>query len=231
MAFISGQKFRHELKHYINPVDYITLRQRLKTIMKSDNHGGANGKYKVRSLYFDTPDDKVLREKIDGINNREKFRLRVYDNDFSFIRLEKKSKKNGLCQKLNAKISPAECELIISGGLTLAACRAEPLLVELYAKMQFQRLKPKTIVEYWREAFIYPPGNVRVTLDSDLRTGLSSIDFLNPDAPLIKAHNTIILEVKYDEFLPEIIANIIQIGCRERSAFSKYAACRIVKYI
>ena len=103
-----------------------------------------------------------------------------------------------------------------------------PLVRELYSKMRAQGLMPKTIVDYWREPFVFPAGNVRVTLDYDIRTGLRSTDFLNPDCVTIPAGDApIILEVKWDEFLPDLIRNIVQLEGRHTSAFSKYAICRI----
>ena len=104
----------------------------------------------------------------------------------------------------------------------------EPLVKELHDKMYFQQLRPKTIVDYIREPFIFPAGNVRVTIDYDIRTGLRCTDFLNPDCITIPAGNApIILEVKWDDYLPDLIRDIVQLdGCRTQ-AFSKYAACRI----
>ena len=104
----------------------------------------------------------------------------------------------------------------------------KPLVQELYSKILSQGLRPKTIVDYTREPFIYAPGNVRVTLDYDIRTGLNCTDFLNPDCVTIPAGNSpIILEVKWDEYLPSVIRDIVQLDGRRTAAFSKYAVCRI----
>ena len=92
--------YRHEWKHELNYLDLLTIRQRLQAIMEPDPHA-VGGKYLIRSLYFDNPDDKALREKVDGVNMREKFRIRLYNGDASMIRLEKKSKRSGLCQKVS----------------------------------------------------------------------------------------------------------------------------------
>ena len=104
----------------------------------------------------------------------------------------------------------------------------DALLLELYAKMRGGGLKPKTIVDYTREPFIYAPGNVRVTLDYNIRTGLGCTDFLNPDCVMIPAGDApIILEVKWDGFLPDIIRDAVRLTGRRAGAFSKYAQCRI----
>lgn len=220
-------KFRHEFKHEISEFDYLTLKSRLSHVIYPDKNGN-NGKYQIRSLYFDNLHDSALREKIDGVNYREKFRIRSYDGDTSFIRLEKKSKINGLCNKVSAKITAEEVEKIIALDIDFMQYSDNQLIKELYFKMKNQGLAPKTIVDYTREAFTYPAGNVRITLDYDIRTGLSSTDFLDNNCVTIPAGDkVIILEVKWDEFLPDFVRDSIQMTGRKSSSFSKYAACRI----
>lgn len=114
---MQNNKMRHELKHFINLVDYLALSARLRAITRYDGHAGVDGKYKVRSLYFDNLEDLALRQKIDGVNNREKFRIRYYNNDTSYIKLEKKSKSNGLCSKQSIILTIEQCELIIHGDI------------------------------------------------------------------------------------------------------------------
>ena len=195
--------------------------------MEPDAHA-ADGKYLVRSLYFDTPEDTALREKLDGVSRREKFRLRFYNHDPSLIHLEKKSKLAGLGCKESANLTAQEAQRIIDGDSLWMQQAQQPLIRELYTKMQIRQLRPKTIVDYTREPFVYAPGNVRVTLDYDIRTGLRSTDFLNPDALTVPAGDApILLEVKWDNFLPDIIRDAIQLEDRQVTAFSKYAQCRI----
>ena len=220
-------KFRHELKQEITYIDMLVLRQRLKAVMKSDSHA-TNGKYEIRSLYFDTFNDKALREKTDGIHIREKFRIRCYNHDFSIIHLEKKSKINGLCQKEKAKLTFNQTKAILDGDYAWMLESKEPLIRELYLKIKHHGLRPKTIVDYTREPFVFAPGNVRITLDYDIRTGISCIDFLNNSCTTVPIpNNPIILEIKWDEYLPDIIKDIIQLNCGRIGAFSKYASCRI----
>ncbi len=220
-------QFRHEWKHAINTADLLTLRSRLRAIMESDPHA-IDGKYHIRSLYFDTPDDKALREKIDGVNRREKFRIRLYNCDPAVIHLEKKSKQNGLGKKYSADLTAEEAQRIADGDLDWMMTSVRPLVQELYCRMRYQGMRPKTIVDYTREPFIFRPGNVRVTLDYDIRTGLSCTDFLNPDAVTIPAGDApILLEVKWDEFLPSIIRDAVSVPDRRAGSFSKYAQCRI----
>lgn len=219
-------EFRHEWKHEINASDLIAVRHRMQAVAKVDMNT-VNGSYLVRSLYFDSPSDKALREKLDGVNLREKFRIRYYNNDTSMIRLEKKSKCSGLGSKVSAVLTMQEADALLKGNNGWMIGSGEPLVQELYCKMKLQGLRPKTIVDYTREPFVYAPGNVRVTLDYDIRTGLLGTDFLNPGCVMIPACNApAVLEVKWDAFLPSVIRDAVQLkGCRA-SAFSKYAACR-----
>lgn len=221
-------KLRHEIKHYINTSDYITLRNRLKHIARRDSYAGSDGSYRVRSLYFDSPDNRALMDKINGISRREKFRLRFYNNDPSFIRLEKKSKINSLCWKEKAPLSREEYEKLLGNDINWLLSCHNALLQEFYIRIKQQLLRPKTIVDYRREAYIYEPGNVRITLDSQLQSTLFPRDFLNPELATIAMAPAamLILEVKYDEFLPELLRDIIQTNQRRSSSISKYAACR-----
>ena len=222
--------YRHEFKYTLNVADYLIVRERLKHIAELDSHADASGTYKVRSLYFETPTDKVLNEKLYGIPEREKFRIRLYNNDTYFLRLEKKIKNINATKKITCPISRKETNAILSGEFDWMLDSQSALIAELYAKMAYQQLRPRTIVEYDRECWIYDPGNVRITFDMNLSTGITSTDFLNPDVVLTKAleNPLVIMEVKYDAYLPTIIRGMIQVSNRRMSAFSKYATARIL---
>lgn len=220
-------KFRHEYKHQINLSDIYGLRARLGAVARHDLNCGEDGTYFVRSLYFDNYMDKALREKIDGVNKREKFRIRYYGADTSFIRLEKKSKINGLCNKLSCRITAEECRKIIDGDIDFMKENKSELMRELYSKMKYQLLRPKCIVAYTRESFVYAPGNVRVTLDMNICGSNNVKEFLNPDLPFLQTYHGSVLEVKWDKYLPQIIRDSVQVKSRKSAAFSKYAAIRI----
>ena len=218
-------QYRHEWKHQISALDAHILRRQLQPIMKQDPHA-PNGSYSIRSLYFDDSADTALREKLDGISCRGKFRIRFYNLDPGFIHLEKKIKHAGLGTKESVCLTSRQVEDILAGDIQWMANDPSDLMRELYCKMQ-QGLRPKTVVDYTREPFIYAPGNVRVTLDHSIRTGLGSVALFDAALPTIAVpDDPIILEVKWDNFLPEIIQNIVQLGSRHAAAFSKYAACR-----
>ena len=222
-------KYRHEYKHRINLADYYSICQRVRAVATLDCNAGPASNYHVRSLYFDNDADKALREKLYGLPNREKYRLRLYNGNTALIRFEKKSKMNGLCNKRSAKLTREQAELLLAGDVSWIPATGDALLLEFYSKYTYERLRPKTIVEYSREAYLFPYGNVRITFDSDIRTGLYGTGFLEPELPLLQvcAPGTVILELKYDNFLPDIMRDLVQTNARRTEAFSKYAACRI----
>lgn len=219
--------YRHEWKHIINRSDQLVLQKRLSAVMQPDPHA-VEGKYSIRSLYFDNLTDQALREKLDGVSQREKFRIRYYNGDTSLIHLEKKSKLAGLGTKQNVPLSACEAQAIVEGDYTWMRQNPDPLITEFYSKLLSQQLKPKTIVDYTRRPYLFPAGNVRVTIDYDIRTVLWHTDFLNPNCITVPARDApILLEVKWDAYLPDIIRNLVQLNGRSSCAFSKYAACRV----
>lgn len=222
-------KYRHELKYHIRTGDYLILRQRLGAVMHHDPHVGADGCYQIRSIYFDNYDDKAVREKENGNPQREKFRIRYYNEDLGRMSLEKKIKHNDLCMKVDAPITEEACRRILAGDTDWMIESPYSLVQEFYCKMQYQQLRPRVLVSYTREPFVYEPGNVRITFDYDVRTSLFSQDLLTDDLHDIDAVSEpgmMIMEVKYDAFLPDVIRDILQTGWLRQDSFSKYCACR-----
>lgn len=220
--------YRNEIKHVIDAGDRAAIIASLRRVAKPDPHAGRDGRYLIRSLYFDNIADKALREKRDGVNEREKFRIRYYNGNTDFIQLEKKVKRNGLGYKVSAPLTAKEAQCIVNGDTAWMATSGRGLIIELYAKMKAQGLRPRTIVDYTRTPFVYGPGNVRVTIDENIRTGLRCTDFLNPQCVTIPAGPpVIILEVKWDAYLPTCIRHAVQVRNRREGAFSKYEACRM----
>ena len=220
-------QLRHELKHQISLQEDLVLAGRLRRLFRHDAHAGADGTYRITSLYFDTPYDAALREKLDGVDRREKFRLRYYGESPDFLKLEKKFKMNGLCGKRSARLSRAEAEALLSGEHGFLLESGDPLLLEFYSKLRGNGLAPRTVVCYDREAFAYAPGNVRVTLDRNIRTGLSALEFFQPERFALRPlDGSTVLEVKYDAFLPELVRLAVQTPNRLAGACSKYALCR-----
>lgn len=223
------ENYRHEVKYQISMADYLSIRQRLRLVMKPDIHAKENGKYTVRSIYFDNLEDKALREKRNGVQKREKFRIRYYNDDVSFLVLEKKMKWNNLCLKIDARLTEAECRALLGGDKSWMMAHPSGLVRELYCKMGSQQLRPKVLVSYIREAYLYAAGNVRVTFDSHIRSTLFHRPFLEEGVPDIDVSDNpgdMVLEVKFDAFLPDVVQILLQTGNIRQQSYSKYGACR-----
>lgn len=220
-------QFRHEVKHEISNLDMLILRQRLSTVMIPDSHA-RDGRYEIRSLYFDNLDDKALREKLDGVLTREKYRIRLYNHDPSVIHLERKFKRGGLGYKDLALLTVEQAKKIVGGDIRWMAESTDEVILGFYSRIRNEGLEAKVIVDYTREPFVFGPGNVRVTLDYNIRTALRCTDFLNTSCTTVPVPDSpCILEVKWDNFLPDVVRNMVQLGDRHSTAFSKYAACRM----
>ena len=216
--------WRQELKYRVSRADRELLLRRLSAALQPDSHG-ENGIYTVRTLYFDTLYDDALRESMAGDAEKLKFRLRMYNADDSFLRLEKKMRQGCGGTKIGARLSREECEKLIRGDCAFLAEKDEPFLRECYARRQDGGLRPKEIVEYTRAAFCCREGNVRITVDSNIRASRFTDAFFAPKlggAP-VTAEDMCVLEVKFDRFLPDYIPHLVGIGDRQMQAFSKFA--------
>jgi len=222
-------KGRHEHKFYINVADCVLLRSRLNVVANLDKNVGEDGTYRIRSLYFDNYADKAVIEKLQGLSRREKFRIRYYNDNTDFIRLEKKYKINNLTYKEQAPITKHQCQQISKGDYACLKEDKHPLLLELYSKMHFQMLRPHAVVDYNREVYVYQAGNVRVTFDNDIRMSKSIYRFLDLQLVTVPTTaNATILEIKYDGFLPDVLRKIVNLDQRSQTEFSKYVVSKFV---
>ena len=225
---LNGVQGRHELKHEITQMDCYLLRSKLKYVMEIDPHANHDGKYLIRSVYFDNFDNKVLTQKKEGYFDRDKFRVRLYDYNTGLLNLEKKSKRNNLTFKQKCRITAEEYEQIRVDNIAWMENDSRSLMRDLYVQMSLFQLKPVTVVDYEREVFIYKYGNVRITFDSSIKTSFRNNDVLNPTIPMIETNpNIAVLEVKYDEYLPTVIKQLLQVGDRQKGAYSKYQISRM----
>ena len=203
---------RHELKYFITPAELNVLRSSLKPVMQLDPNGNENNEYHIRSLYFDTINDDALEEKIAGVGNRKKYRIRIYNFSDRVIKLECKSKYGDLISKQSVSIPRELADQLIAGD-------PEGL----------QRMRhPVVIVDYIREAYIPPAEEVRITFDKQIRTGLYQTAMFDASIPTYPVFDdpVEVLEVKYDEFLPTYMQAILSGVTAQRSAVSKYTWCR-----
>lgn len=220
--------WRHEHKHWITRADWLSLRHRLSALMSRDSHADTHGEYHIRSLYFDNYENLVLREKMDGLLHRDKYRIRLYNLEPTTLRLERKTRHNGLGAKESARLTPEQCMRLVEGDSDFVDPSSPEVLQALQAGMRMKLLRASTVVDYVREAFVMPAGNVRITFDRDIRTGLCAKDLLDPNLPMmpVTEGDRLVLEVKYDAFLPDVIRISLQLGNRDAASVSKYALCR-----
>ena len=221
---------RHELKFYINPIEYEVLSRALDRTLERDPNGDENNEYHIRSLYFDTIYNDAMLDKLDGVKNRDKYRILIYNFSDKFIRMECKTKVGSLISKRSVGIPKLLAEQLIAGDPNGLERTRSGLLRDVYREMKLNLLRPVVIVDYVREAYLHPVEEVRITFDKQLHTGLHSVDMFNPNLPTISPfdHNDMILEVKYNHCLPPYIRDILctYVHGAQNSAISKYVWCR-----
>lgn len=218
--------FRHELKYLITWQEAALLKARLAPIMERDAHVDENGEYLIRSLYFDDYFNSAYIEKEAGIYARKKYRIRIYNYSDSVISFERKIKHGQYICKQSARLSRDECDSILSGEYRFLEKSEEPFRQELYVELQHRLLRPRVMVDYEREPFVYESGDVRITLDKHVR-GSGFFDLFDPDLPVtdVVPGNLVILEVKFTQFLPSLIRTLLPPKAAENSAISKYVLC------
>ena len=221
---------RHELKYFINEMQYFVLSGVLDSVLQRDPNGDEFNEYHIRSLYFDTVYNTALYDKIDGVQNRDKYRIRIYNFSDKIIKLECKTKVGSLISKRSLSIPKLLCEQLMSGDPTGLETTRSGLLNDVYREMTVNLLRPVVLVDYVREAYLHPAEEVRITFDKQLRSGLGSHDLFNPYVPTVPPldNNEIILEVKYNRVLPPYIRDLLCTYCPNalQSAISKYTWCR-----
>lgn len=219
---------RHEIKYFINQSVYYTLRERFRYLLDLDENTESDDGYLISSLYFDDMYHSARKEKIDGTRFRKKFRIRIYDRSDEVIKLECKIKFDSFISKVSATLSREEYDMILDDDYDFLATRPEDVCKELCALHHTRLLKPVTIVEYMREAYVFEAGNVRITFDKNISASISEVDMFSESLILseILPTNLMVLEVKYDDFIPTVILDLLQIGMTNKSAISKYLLCR-----
>lgn len=220
-------KYRHEQKYYINQMGYQILRSRFKAVLRPDENADETGEYHIRSLYFDDRDDSSLTTKIAGVDDREKFRVRIYNKSDMVIRLEQKIKKNEYILKHSCAITKGEYQMLLDKDGSFLLGKRKPPCGAVYTALTQRDLHPVKIVDYMREAYVYPIEDVRITFDKDLRAG-TSLDLFDKDmltVPMFEP-GLMVLEVKFNAFLPGFIRDLFTGVESYHCAVSKYAICR-----
>lgn len=229
MAKHDAVRFRHEYKYMLTPAQEAVLRLEVAGVMMPDKHAIKNGgTYRVRSLYFDDLHDTCLRENMNGADPRSKFRIRYYNDDLGYIRLEKKVKQRGMGIKIDCPLTPQECLSLQKGIIPNITSEMPEKKIKLLTELLTRQLCPRIIVEYMRIPFVYPAGNVRVTFDRCLSASDDLDSFMAGDYRVLPVmqDGMSLLEVKWDALLPRHIKELIQPENLTWTAFSKYALCR-----
>lgn len=215
---------RHELKYVLTPIQYVLLQGRLKWVMQPDEHAGESGEYFIRSVYFDSPDRRALREKQSGVHNRRKYRIRFYNGDASECRLECKEKTGTRIAKRGQMLTAQETDMLLA-SLPGEIGRRDSLLRELQLCIESEGFAPVVTVDYVREAYVLPLSDLRVTFDKEIAWGPVE-GCLNHERYLSNTYiDRVVLEVKYNEYLPGHISDILSSIGPIQTAVSKYVAC------
>ena len=212
----------------------LILKQRLALAMDVDkNSVNLDNTYFIRSLYFDDINSTAYYEKIDGVLYRKKYRIRIYNNDSSFIRLERKWKHNNMTSKDQLKISKENCINLLTNQFDNIDKELlnNSLMKEFITDIKVFGLKPSVIVDYKRLAYTYHISEVRITFDERIKSGLYNCNLFNMNRITYDVidNNEVVLEVKFNEVLPEHISIILQTIPMYRQAVSKFALCRSIK--
>ena len=222
-------QYRHELKYFLSQGEYTLLSNRLRLTMELDPNARDNGgEYFIRSLYFDDPMDSAFHEKMRGNDDRDKIRLRIYNMGQDGGKLERKHKKESYIYKQSLSLSRPECDMLLAGNYRFLLEKREPFALQMFRAFTTSYLKPTVLVDYDREAYIYPFQNVRVTFDKNLHTGMRDTRIFEQSVatfPVLEGYD-MVMEVKFNEHLPAYIRDLIQCGSHARSAISKYCLCR-----
>lgn len=224
-------EYRHEYKYLCTEQQIMDLRLSLETVMDYDSSIETWCGYTARSVYFDDYNDQAFYDNINGIDPREKYRMRIYNANLSTIRLECKQKRNGKTRKVSCLLPQETCEDVLRGQYVDIRAIDNPVYKRFSILQHTHMLAPKIIVEYDRIPFVCKEGNVRVTFDMNIRSSVDVEHFLEKDISYrpIMEKGKHIMEVKFDEFIPDYIYHVCNIKSLQRTAFSKYCLCRRYK--
>lgn len=216
-------KYRNEIKYLCSENQLALIENRIKTLCRLDSHAGADGTYLVSSLYLDDYDKSCYLENENGVDPREKFRIRIYNRNLDNIVLECKQKRAGMTLKDSCPLSYEQYIDVVDGRPFSWAGDKDPLFNRLYLQWQTRLLRPEVIVEYERKAYVYQTGNVRITFDRNISASAQTSRFGMETLrhPVMPAGRHI-LEIKYDELIPDYIYNAVGIEKLQHTAFSKY---------
>lgn len=224
-------RFRHELKYIITEAEKTAVIEKLRPFIQADRHA-KDGQYMIRSLYFDDMWNRAYEEKMSGVAARKKYRIRIYNYEDKMIKLECKNKQGAYIYKEAASLTREETEAIIRGEYDFLQKKEGGLYQRFYYECRTNGMRPKVIVDYDREPFVMDTGEVRITFDKEVRAGMLGFDIFDRNIPTMSCMEpgTLVMEVKFTEFLPQLVRNILPPDHSEFSAVSKYVLCYEKRY-
>lgn len=223
---MAEKQYRHEIKRLLSPAQRLLLEQRIRAVMPRDIHSGEDGSYSIRSIYFDTVTDRAYMEKEAGISEREKIRIRFYNHQDDLIKLERKEKRGNLIHKESMEISKETADAMMRNDYSSLPDYCSPLSDHIYGTAHSEGLYPAVVIDYIRMAYVFPVNHVRITFDSALEAARPEIPIWTPEGGYdVLAENTI-LEIKYDQYLPNHISTLLNSVSAPQMALSKYVLCR-----
>ncbi|CAH1218043.1 hypothetical protein PAECIP111893_04351 [Paenibacillus plantiphilus] len=224
----NGKRLRHEQKYYVSPTEYEGLRQRIKQLLPIDKNSLSDEGYHIRSLYFDDIHESALILKNDGVFQRKKYRIRIYNISDHIIKLERKSKYNDYVAKESVSLTREQVDRLLAGDIEGLREGKAQLLDDFYQDMKRGAMKPSVIVDYVREAYIEKYSDTRITFDKELASGMHSFDLFNKELATWRAVDgpRRILEVKFNQYLPASIQSLLQMSAHQRTTISKYVLCK-----
>ncbi len=224
--------YRHENKFFVSIAEAVDIASKLQGVMKCDPHADRLGKYIISSVYFDNYENRALKASEMGVPRREKFRIRAYNRSDSYIKLEKKEKIRNLCRKTSVRINREIYDNILYGDARMLLTLNSQVANELYCAIKTQGFRPVTVVEYERRVFVHPISQTRITFDTNVKGSTIGVDIFTDWASFVPTVSPVsaILEIKYDEFLPEFISRIIpHTQVSRQTAICKYVYGRSYK--
>ncbi len=221
-----AERYRNEWKYLIDTAQKETICSRIAPLMQLDSHA-TNGGYMLRSLYFDDYFNSAYEEKDAGVLRRKKYRIRIYDCSDKSIKLERKKKYGSFIYKEAANLTRAEVYKILDGDYAFLLASEQPLCREFYYECISNVMRPRTMVDYERQPWILDEGTVRITFDMDVRAAVGSFDIFDPYLPTLPVlePGKCVMEVKFTEFLPDFVRQVLPDRASEFTAVSKYVLC------
>lgn len=223
---MAEKTYRQEIKRLLSPAQRLLLEQRIGAVLSLDSHSGAERNYLVRSVYFDTVADRAYTEKEAGISDREKIRIRFYNYQDKLILLERKEKRGRLIHKDSLPITRETADALLCNDYSPLTAYNSPLGNYIYGFAHSEGLHPTVTVDYTRTAYVYPAGDVRITFDSALQAARPDKQIWMPGGCAAVLPEYTILEIKFNQYLPEHIRHLLNSVTSQQEALSKYVLCR-----